>query len=556
MFPHASLITSSTVPWLIHFSFVECPGGMVYHSAARLLGCVLKRFQVAGSNGDGNRADSACKGRLSGGFLRIGPAAFCAALILALCVACAVPYDWPGVYDAATLERIGGFTARLPAASVVLEPIAGPARAFALGPALRTAGFSWIAWAAILGAAAEVIRLALRRPAAGEGGILRRAAFSAARAFLPPVLTALFLLTAMFPYIPGYRLSADDPDVMLADFHTHTWHSDGYFPPSYVLRWHRMHGFDAVAIADPHTHDGAAEAEKALANLPGMTVITAEERRYPGAGYFLVLGLPEILDTDPLPRIERVAEYAHGRSRAAVISCPCIRHEDRLPASRLMGFGFDAIEAYNHGWQPSTGQRAEILAAREAFQRPMVASLDWHGKGMGGKCWTALRVPGWRSMPGNGERARAVIDVLAERRAGDVRAVVIGSPGPASAARIAFDPFVTLSGYFLGLGPAQLASWILWIAAFAVSARLLGCGRPVFAARLAVSSACLILSAMFAFHSVVLAAGAASAPDPAMLIKTAAHFACPAAASAALAFALRPRPYPRSAGRRGSHLDY
>ncbi len=452
-----------------------------------------------------------------------------AGLILLLAACCAVPFDWPGIHDAVTLEKQEGFMLELPFSSVVLEPVAGPARAFMLGPAIRREAWSWLAWAVFLGAASEAARLLLRRKSAGirASNPARRIGTSIMRAGFPPALAALLLLgAAAFPHLPGYRLKALDSDVVLADFHTHTFHSDGWFSPSFDVDWHRMNGFDAVAVTDPHTHAGVPEAIRAADAVQGMTVLSGEERRYPGAGYFIVLGLPEILDTDPLPSITRLAQFVRSKPHTALISCPCIRHVNRIPLSRIFDCGFDAVESYNHGWQPGVRNRAEILDAVGAYQdRPCVASIDWHGKGMGAKCWTAIRIPGLRGIADHGERAKAVIDAVRADGSRPVRPIVIGAPGPASDAAVIFAPFVTAAEYLLGLRPSQLTSWAAWIILFNAVLAVTGAGTDVRrAARQAAAAVCAILAAMLFSNAAIITVHAASAPVPMNSLPTAALF--------------------------------
>jgi predicted metal-dependent phosphoesterase TrpH len=412
-----------------------------------------------------------------------------------------IPFDWPGVHDAVTAEKVPGCTLELSAESVICEPVLGPARAFVLGSNVRTAVPVWFGWGLVFGLIWALRSLGKTR----EAPLLRRALRAGAVLLLPLIaLLAFFTAFCSCPYIPGYRLCCEDADVVLADFQTHTYYSDGYFSPAFNLAWHRRHGYHAVAVTDPHTLRGAYEAADLAPQFPDMTVILGEERRFPRGGYFLLYGMQHVFRIDHVGVAEELASVVHAHPEASVYLCVHIPHRDRLPAPDLLGAGFDGLEAYNHGWPPSRASRSEMLAAARRWDRPLLGSVDWHGKGMGTKVWTAVRLPGWRTEPNPGKRASRILRLLRDRQTDAFRPLTAGSPLPPSFLRQLADPPLTLAYYFLGLGGAQFLSWGIWLLLAGLVTRALSArsGRP--AGQVLLSGYFGIAASFLGVHGIVL----------------------------------------------------
>jgi predicted metal-dependent phosphoesterase TrpH len=176
---------------------------------------------------------------------------------------------------------------------------------------------------------------------------------------------------------------------MLADLHTHTWHSDGALPPAQLLALARDKGVQMLAVTD---HDSmAASADPAYVSAPGLQVIHGIElsTQWRGQGIHVV-GL-DVDAASPVLQAGITAQKAARATRAAHI------------ARRLARLGIDgALEgarAFARGDYLGRPHFAQFLVHSGAARDPAQAFRKYLGAGKPGDVkneWAELATAvGW-----------------------------------------------------------------------------------------------------------------------------------------------------------------
>lgn len=105
----------------------------------------------------------------------------------------------------------------------------------------------------------------------------------------------------------GPEVSQSTRHVGLIDLHMHSWHSDGFFSPTYLAESAHSLGITTVALTDHDTSAGTAEMQAACASF-GITAIPAVElstrftnhrgwkEKLEILGYHMTFKTPELLD--------------------------------------------------------------------------------------------------------------------------------------------------------------------------------------------------------------------------------------------------------------------
>ncbi len=278
--------------------------------------------------------------------------------------------------------------------------------------------------------------------------------------------------------IPNWRAVAKDPDIVLAELHTHTFAShDGLISAHDCLRWHRQRGCDLVVLIEHDSLSGSLE-EAALAegdeSLPA--VLPGVEIDLDDLGYVIAFGSREQLlhytfDSRKRPFIP----WFHQTYQGVVIAT-----EEGLKAGRLEQFadaGIDGVEVASDGHtRPSPALQRDVLAWATHHHLPTVASTDWHGIGGILRTWTAIRVPNAAALSRE-QCAAAVLNVLRRHECSNITPLVVGRMKQDSLAQAIFAPFTESTRYALGLSPMRLLAWWVWgIALFLVASGLLHLG--------------------------------------------------------------------------------
>lgn len=391
-----------------------------------------------------------------------------------------LPWSPQGPFDARDYGRLADVHLEYPLSGTVLEPVLAPAQILAGAPDFRLALLSTTIW---------IVGVALLAGALTGRGIRQRAG----RAFLWAALAVgglcVYMLFVAMVHLPGWRLTVDDPNVVVADLHSHTFGShDGLVTAEENLRWHQARGYHVVAITEHKTPMGAFAAQEiaqAHPDLPGV-IPGVEVPNYMSnhRGYLLGLGLrsdrPVLLNwNSPQKYTLEFVRNIHEAHGGVVVALSWLLEPHHISA--LAADGIDGIELVNSG-HPNVPE-----AVREAMLGPvgkrlaLVASTDWHGWSGFTRTWTLVHIPGAAAMD-NAAKAHAVTNLLRTHNTEAFTPVVAGHIGPPSTLRLIFTPIVELVRYAAELSPERLLSWWAWVAlAMIITRRLRARGlRPAW----------------------------------------------------------------------------
>ncbi|HBL16500.1 MAG: hypothetical protein A2X36_01980 [Elusimicrobia bacterium GWA2_69_24] len=389
--------------------------------------------------------------------------AILAALAL-LTLLAALPGGPAGPFDARSGAPVEGFRLEFSRSAALFEPFLAVGHALGGAPDHRAAILSSLVWLVLLTAAFGYFRSRGGRRSRGRSGpAAGGAALGAAVCF------AGYVLLLLLARPPSWRLVSDSGDYLLADLQSHTYAShDGIVSPGENLRLHADHGYDVVAVTEHEDSFGAHIAEEFSALDPDLpAVVPGVELREQGGGYLLGLGAHlrrEWITPQGLRSAEKFCAFLHEKDRAgAVVALSWkLQPED---AARLADAGVDGFEIANYGHPalPEPVRDALLSVARERG-RILAASSDWHGWGGSWRTWTAIRIPGARSL-NRAQRAAAVVEALRTRRAEDIIPVTAGRLGTPSTLRAVFAPFAESFRYARELSLPRVMSWWLWLGA-------------------------------------------------------------------------------------------
>ncbi|MGE0082659.1 MAG: PHP domain-containing protein [Thiohalomonadaceae bacterium] len=388
--------------------------------------------------------------------------------LLALTAIALLPWDPHGPFDARDWSPLDGVHLDYPWSGVALEPLLAPAHALTGAPDFRIALVSTVAWLLVLAMLAGA--LTGRGPWRRLGRSLAFGAVALGSALLYVVFMALL-------HLPGWRLVADDPNLLVADLQTHTFGShDGLVTAEQNLAWHRARGYELIAITE-HNDPRGSFAMQALAHgdpaqpavIAGVEV-SAEEDEY-------LLGLGIDPQVGVLPWRGNQKEFArkfidHVHAQGGAVVALAWKLEPRH-VHKLAALGLDGIELVNTGHPdiPDPVREAMLQVAASHGVVP-VASTDWHGWGGFSRTWTLVRGTDVKAL-GQAERAAWVIDRLRARDGATFIPVAAGYMGPPGLARAVFAPWVEAVRYAAELSPARVASWWAWAVVLAALARAL-----------------------------------------------------------------------------------
>jgi hypothetical protein len=232
-----------------------------------------------------------------------------------------------------------------------------------------------------------------------------------ARASLQFVAGAIAVVGAMLVLTrPMASLRLDDPDLLAADFHSHTSSShDGRsgFDAEKNRTWHRAAGFDVAYVTDHRTFDAAIDAGLRNPSAAGEGVVLL-----PGVELHDRGEHPLLLGADPRRTKITSADIAGADIAPMSASVPPILilslpgSVDHVPQNEYTGsVRLAAIETSDgcpRGLAQSERDREGIAKLSTALHLTRVSGSDNHGWGRTAPAWTVLRIKGWRMMtPGN-----------------------------------------------------------------------------------------------------------------------------------------------------------
>ncbi len=379
------------------------------------------------------------------------------------------PWQPQGPFDARTWQPLEGVSLALPLWGQLLEPLFAPGHIIMGAPDFRLAAASILLWLLLLSFVVVLWRGLRNTAVTGRGRRLTLALLQASGATVMAFgLFLLYLLSAAMLNFPGWQLTVEGDERVVADLQTHTLGShDAFVTAEENLAWHRKRGYDLIAVTEHWVPDGGfltrqlaeAKPDNTVAVIPSVEINSEYEE------YLLGLGLDAAIPV--LPWKGNEADYTrdfidaiHHQHNGAVIAMAW-----KLPPERVMALaeaGVDAFEIANTGHPDIPLEvRAQMLAAAEQHGVILLASTDWHGWSGFTRTWTLVEVSDAEQLSLR-ERADAVVALLKQREAGAFVPVTAGYIGPPEMWRLVFAPLAELARYAAELSPLRLLVWWLW----------------------------------------------------------------------------------------------
>ncbi|MGH7679392.1 MAG: PHP domain-containing protein [Gemmatimonadaceae bacterium] len=286
---------------------------------------------------------------------------------------------------------------------------------------------------------------------------------------------ALTYAATLFLPRPMAYLVADNANILIADFHSHTGASHDVrdsWTEEDNRAWHRGAGFNVAFVTD---HASVSSAERAIVNNPnpaaaGVTLlqsievswkgehvsIPGAERTYKG----LLTNNMRDLDEQALA----LASMVGGREPIIIWNHP--RDLSRLPAATQIGMpGARAIELVNGGPKDMDHvrpKRDSIVAFAERNNIALTSGSDNHGWGRVTPAWTILRIRDWRGLQGDA----LALEIEQAIRNGGVRATRVVERRVAHAGNptaLALTPIAAPLRMLTTLSNEERVVWILWV---------------------------------------------------------------------------------------------
>jgi hypothetical protein len=302
--------------------------------------------------------------------------------------------------------------------------------------------------------------------------------FKLKRALIACLCFIAFLAWGALVPRPMGRLAAQDPEILLIDFHSHTRYShDGRpsFTPEANRRWHEAQGYEAAFITDHNRIEGSAEAEQASERdwkTTGFRSLEGEEVSLKKT-HLVLLGNTERVDNRPYDsdpkKIALFVADMHKRHLPVIASLPeyWLYHWGG-GVQDFIRWGMDGFEIINSAplaLDFPLSKRREIVAECRRLRLVMTGISDNHGYGYATAAWNAMRLPGWSLLPPP-VLQNLIIRKLTDRsidRSALVQVLERPRFFPESAGRLILSPVPNAWLYLQSLTREQVGVWLAWI---------------------------------------------------------------------------------------------
>lgn len=213
------------------------------------------------------------------------------------------------------------------------------------------------------------------------------------KTLLLSVLCLLFLYATavLMPRAMG-ALHAQDKDVLLVDFHSHTnhsWDANHFFTAEHNRLWHQKAGFDVAFITDHQSFLGAEQGKKdnPASAQDGVMLLSGLEEVYQGVHVMALCADSSIYEVSKT-----------GCKPLFVQANPS--DIERLAITHADGQGVLAIEIHDAApvGLEEIKNRDRWLEQAKKFNIAVVYGSDNHGWAFAASAWSALLIPGWQTM--------------------------------------------------------------------------------------------------------------------------------------------------------------
>ena len=279
---------------------------------------------------------------------------------------------------------------------------------------------------------------------------------------------------ALIPH-PMARLVAENPRLVLIDFHSHSQYShDGRhsFTPASNMQWHQKQGYNAAFITDHNRNEAsvwAHEQSKKEWRETGYYSLMGEEVSLQKT-HLVLLGNHVPVDNRPYDsdfnRVPLFLQDMHAQRWLVIASLPeywLYHWGDEV--QKMVTWGMDGFEILNSAPKamdfPQDKRRAIIELCRQQ-NLPMTGISDNHGYGYATAAWNAMSISGWRRL--DPDQLELVVLLLLKKE-GFHAVQVLERPKfwPQNNAQLAFSPLMNALTYFRTLAPVQRLVWAAWL---------------------------------------------------------------------------------------------
>lgn len=280
------------------------------------------------------------------------------------------------------------------------------------------------------------------------------------------IVILVFYAMAMFMPRPMIGLAAEDKDIVLVDFHSHTDYShdaNKWFTAEHNRSWHEGAGFHAVFVTDHKSYQGIKEGKAANAPVAGNGVQLLDAiEAYHKDRHVLALCATETT----------AAEDTYEWKPLTGGEAPC----EPLLVQALPGPVADSAENYKareiraielHDGAPlaleEIKNRATLVAKAREVNIAMVSGSDNHGWAYAAMGWSALRIPGWQQMNAD-QLALAITNEIRSKGFHAVQVVERNMLLPAaSIAEHFIMPLKQVWRMFQWMSFTERLSWFAWL---------------------------------------------------------------------------------------------
>ena len=287
------------------------------------------------------------------------------------------------------------------------------------------------------------------------------------------VVAVLYVCAAALPR-PMAKIAVADPNVVVADFHSHTNFSGDArkgFTPEENREWHRSAGFNVAYVSDHREFGGAESALRANPARAGdgTVLLSAYEGRYLGT-FEIFLSLTRADSAILLTPQRWLGEgnLKSGRTPVSVVAMPGplgdvqVQGRDNPPhfvAIELSDGGPRGISQIDRDW-------LKIVRRADTLGLSLVSGSNNHGWGRVSPAWTLLQIPNWRVMTPDSLGA-AIESTL--RTPGRVEIIGRRRPALASPLAMSMTALVVVGQMLAMLTLPERLVWLLWIWVMSVS---------------------------------------------------------------------------------------
>jgi hypothetical protein len=285
----------------------------------------------------------------------------------------------------------------------------------------------------------------------------------------------LFVAWGTLAQRPVARLVAQDPDVLLLNFHSHTQRShDGRpsFTPDKNRTWHRTQGYGANFITDHNRIDAAEEAySMSLKDWQdtGFVSLRGEEISLLKT-HLVVLGVHERIDNQPFDsdpsKVPAFIKEMDKKGKLVIASLPeywFYHWGEGLEQFVKAGVdGFEVINSAPKALDFPLHLRSQVIDLCRSKNLFITGISDTHGYGSATAVWNAMRIPGWRQMDPD-SLEKAIISRLKIERFSAVQVLERVRFVPASKPALGASFFMAFLSLLEGLTPLLCISWVAWI---------------------------------------------------------------------------------------------